>query len=317
MFLITRDDFGGAELRKERADESFDSLGEILEDVGVEESKKKAVSPTTLMEYLGIEFDTIKMEMRVSQVKLQELKQDLSSWKKKKVASKQELQSLLGKLMWVSKCVKFSRVFVSRIIALVRTLKAQRDKAKMVYDIKKDILWWDTFIEQFNGIEYMTDENIDISIYGDAQPTGGGAWNPDTRECFTVPFPAHMASSDVPIHVKEFWIVIVSIRLWGDKWMGRTIQIFCDNDAVVDVINYQKPKDIVMQELLREFLFLVCNYKFAPILSKIKSKENDVADYLSRNQDQEDNRRYFEKKNLDLPEFKTIPDNWFEYSADW
>ena len=38
-----------------------------------------------------------------------------------------------------------------------------------------------------------------------------------------------------------------------------------------------------MQAYLREFLFLVCKFNFHPILSKIDTKANNVADHLSRN----------------------------------
>ena len=57
------DDFGGAEASEERATEAFNYLHNILNEVGIEESMKKAIKPTTCMEYLGVEFDTNKMEM--------------------------------------------------------------------------------------------------------------------------------------------------------------------------------------------------------------------------------------------------------------
>ena len=47
----------------------------------------------------------------------------------------------------------------------------------------------------------------------------------------------------IPIHLKEFWIMIVSAKVWGEKWSGKTIMIFCDNDAVCDAVTYRKPRD--------------------------------------------------------------------------
>ena len=38
-----------------------------------------------------------------------------------------------------------------------------------------------------------------------------------------------------------------------------------------------------MQSYLREFLFLVCRLNFSPVVSKISTKDNDIADFLSRN----------------------------------
>ena len=62
--VVYMDDFAGAE-HGNKAWEAFHDLGLLLEDLGVAESKKKALSPSTEMIFLGVEFDTIKMCMRV------------------------------------------------------------------------------------------------------------------------------------------------------------------------------------------------------------------------------------------------------------
>ena len=90
----------------------------------------------------------------------------------------------------------------------------------------------------------------------------------------------------------------MAVKTWGNKWAGKTIQIFCDNDAVCDVIFYLKPKNELMQIYLREFLFWVCNYNFHPIVTKIASKENDVADFLSRNYSKLDADKFFIREHL-------------------
>ena len=69
--------------------------------------------------------------MRVDAVKCSELKSVLKKWLNKTVASKTDLQSILGKLLWVSKAVKFSRCFVMRIIAEVKKIKISESKSKI------------------------------------------------------------------------------------------------------------------------------------------------------------------------------------------
>ena len=86
-------------------------------------------------------------------------------------------------------------------------------------------------------------------------------------------FPDYMCSPDTPIHIKEFVIVILCVRLWGAQWSGQRIVIYCDNDSVCDTCTYQKPKDLKMQQLLREFLYWVCKFNFFPIVHKIGTKE--------------------------------------------
>ena len=109
----------------------------------------------------------------------------------------------------------------------------------------------------------------------------------------------------------------MAVKTWGKNWSGKTIQIFCDNDAVCDVILYLKPKDANMQVHLREFLFWVCKYNFHPIISKIGSKENDIADFLSRNFSESDANMFFTKNFIPPQKKLYLSDSDFLLKADW
>ena len=102
------DDIAGCEPTFERATLAFSVMGSLLQELGLSESIEKAVAPCTILNYLGLEFDTSTLEMRISPAKCDELKSELMKWLNKTVASKSQLQSILGKLLWVSKAVKFS-----------------------------------------------------------------------------------------------------------------------------------------------------------------------------------------------------------------
>ena len=209
--------------------------------------------------------------------------------------------------MWVSKAVRNSRVFVGRIISVLRSLKSQSSKTILSPEIRKDFLWWNEFLETFSGVELIPPITVSQSVYGDAYPQGGGSWNPVLMEYFSMRFPQYMCSADTPIHTKEFIIVLLSIRLWGPKWAGHRVMIFCDNDSVCDACTNQKPKDPSMQKLVREFLYWVCKFNFCPVLNKISSAENNIADYISRNHDENDIalnfelNGYYNQKRLSIP----------------
>ena len=98
--------------------------------------------------------------MHVDKDKIVELKHELSRWSRKTVAKKCELQSILGKLLWVSKTVRFSRVFVCRIIAELRKLSKQSERTTLSREIRKDFLWWDKFLEIFSGVELIISPNV-------------------------------------------------------------------------------------------------------------------------------------------------------------
>ena len=68
------DDYAGCQDSFELAMLSFTSLSSLLLELGLEESSDKAVSPPTTMLYLGVEYDTVKMEMRIGQEKCKEMR---------------------------------------------------------------------------------------------------------------------------------------------------------------------------------------------------------------------------------------------------
>ena len=311
------DDFGGCESDRERAFASFEIFGNLLKFLGISESEDKSEKPCQIMTYLGLEFDSLKMELRVNSEKCNELNNELQHWVRRTVASKSELQSLLGKLIWVSKAVQYSRVFVSRIINEIKGLKSQKQKVTLSHEIKKDLLWWKKFMVCFNGIQMMIPNCISFQIAGDACPAGMGCYNPSQNSYFSTKFPFNFLDPAIPIHIKEFLCVIVSVKLWGQYWSGKQIQIFCDNNSVCEVICNLKPKDLKMQSYLREFLYSVCKYNFQPIVSKINTRENDIADFLSRNYNDEDAALFFQRENLCLPEKVEISNFHYDFVADW
>ena len=130
-------------------------------------------------------------------------------------------------------------------------------------------------------------------------------------------FPDYMCSADTPIHIKEFIVVILCVRLWGPSWAGLRVAIFCDNDSVCDTCVYQKPKDPALQQLLREFLYWVCKFNFFPVLEKISTKDNNVADFISRNYSPADIEKYFLSCGYPKQSQVSIPLDWFNFQADW
>ena len=311
------DDFAGAEDNIDKATLSFNLLGNLLAEIGLIEAEDKACPPSKRMTYLGVLFDTDNMAIYVDEDKVTELKSELAKWGCKSVTRKRDLQSILGKLLWVSKAVRNSRIFVGRIIAVIRSLKFQSSKTTLSNEIKKDFLWWEKFLEKFSGVELIPPITVSQSVLGDAYPKGGGSWNPVKRQYFSMKFPEYMCSDETPIHIKEFIVVLLSIRMWGKDWTGQRILILCDNDSVCDTCTYQKPRDPSLQMLLREFLYWVCSFNFQPVLQKISSSDNHFADFLSRNHDVKDIDDYFTKYGYPSQEKVLVPLNWFNFVADW
>ena len=72
-----------------------------------------------------------------------------------------------------------------------------------------------------------------------------------------------------------------------------------------------------MLELLQEYLYIVCTKGFTPIFKKVGTKDNAVADFLSRNHDEQAIETYL--KSHDLPTLTCVqaPDHLFTLGSNW
>ena len=150
---------------------------------------------------------------------------------------------------------------------------------------------------------------------GDAQPHGGGAYFGD--QYWSRRFPDWLLDPNIPIHLKEFWVVLVSAWLWGEDWRGHMVYVFCDNVAVVEVLDKERPKDPRMLELLQEYLFVVCTRGFTPVFRKVGTKENEVADFISRNHDNLEIASYFSSNSLPMRTCVAAPNHLFTLRSNW
>ena len=323
------DDIGGCEKTMVKATQSYNALADLLKDLGLTESTSKAHKPSTSMPYLGVNFDTIRMKMSIPAEKLTEVRDEIAFWSRKLKATKKGLQQLLGKLFWVSRCVKFSRGFMARLLNQLTSMHPLPDNKKVPLseDCRHDIGWWARYLRRFNGVECMyPDDPLDLSLNqlletsalvncGDAQPMGGGAYF--GSEYWSRPFPRWLQDTNNDIHLKEFWVALVSAWLWGEKWRGRVVYVFCDNVAVVETLEKEKPSNPKLQELLREYLYLVCTRGFTPKFKKIGTKENEVADFISRRHDPIATELFFSTKGHPPRSLVEVPDYMFKLNSNW
>ena len=56
---------------------------------------------------------------------------------------------------------------------------------------------------------------------------------------------------DLKIVHLEMTNVVVALRLWGEFWRHSSIHIYCDNEAVVQVVTSHKTKDLFLAACIR------------------------------------------------------------------
>ena len=225
------DDLGAAE-EDDKAEEAFDCLGWVLASLGIKESISKAKPPAFVAVFLGILFNTITMMLRITPERLQEIKNLLKEWFEKETASLKEIQSLLGKLNFAASTIRAGRIFVSR---LINSLKEFPDKGmhKVSKELKKDLQWWDRFMESFDGISIMPPQfwNFPDEIFSsDAYLISCGGWS--NGEAFIAKFPRWLTRrKDISISELELLTVVVALKLWRHNIRNRNVLAHCDNES--------------------------------------------------------------------------------------
>ena len=294
-------------------------MGQLLSDLGLKEAADKASSPATVITYLGVTFDSIAMRKTVPPEKVAELLDLLHTWVTKTTCTKRGLQSLCGKLIWVARCVKFSRVFVSRLLATLRAHSSSlpHHKIALSQEMQKDVNWWLEYIRTFNGVNFIINPATTAFTYkGDACLDGGGGFHGEEYWSRLLPH-SMLGEGSPPIHLKEYWVLLVSIKLWGHLWSGSSVELYVDNTAVCLTCTNQKPSDPLMSAFLREFLYLVVKFKFHPVVKHIGTKENFVADYLSRNFSVVDATKFFASHSMVNMKPRAVPDSMFTFTSNW
>ena len=100
--------------------QSYEFLLNLLQDLGLDISYKKLCPPDTKVICLGILFNTVDRTISIPTDKLSEIVKVCDDWSDKKTVTKNQLQSLLGLLLYISKCVKPARFFLNRMLQLLR-----------------------------------------------------------------------------------------------------------------------------------------------------------------------------------------------------
>ena len=92
-------------------DQSYQFLLILLQDLGLDVSHKKLCPPDTEVICLGILFNTVDRTISIPPDKLSEIVKVCHEWSDKRIVNKNQIQSLLGLLLYISKCVKPARYF--------------------------------------------------------------------------------------------------------------------------------------------------------------------------------------------------------------
>ena len=278
--------------------EHRDNALALCKELGMPMSPKKTEGPTTKLIFLGIELDTIAMEARLDETRLEDLQGLLTIWGKKTHATLQELQSLTGILSFAAQVVRTGRTYLRGIIdhAIIvsKAKRVNRHRAPSLLippSVRADIDWWTDFIVDFNGRSLLLDprwtQPDTLDMYTDACVKGYGArygrrwfqgeWSPDHLAA------AHRLKRESMPYLEMLALTLAALT-WGHHWSGKKIVFRCDCMPVVQALDSFKRTTAqpAMMHLIRVLSASAARHRYDFRVTHIAGVNNVVADALSR-----------------------------------
>ena len=258
-------------------DQAYECLIQLLEELGLDISWKKLHPPSTQAVCLGIMFDTVHRTISIPPDKLQDIITLCNNWRNKTTCTKANLQSLLGSLLYVSKCVKPARFFLNRMLQVLRD-HVSNTIIHLTPDFFKDLQWFCTLLKHYNGVTIYDVRPISADIYLDASLTGlGGAFGDFV---YTLQIPKQFRNYNIV--QLEMLNIVVALKIWGQAWQNKRIRIYCDNHAVVDALNSGRVRDLTLATCVRNIWLLAALYNVTIVTSHVYGIHNTVADLFFR-----------------------------------
>ena len=204
------DDFCGVSPTKVEAQTAFNRFHTLTEELGLKLAPDKTCSPDTTMEWLGFQFDSNDMSITIPQVKLDDLLLEAETMLHRQNATKQQIQSVAGRLNHISLCVRPARRFMGRILATLRQAH-QEVSVPITDEFKKDVRRFCEYARQTNRRILIEPKLPVLTLECDACLQGAGGFSHSNY--YQLSFPDTMTETH---HISQ-------LEAWIWSWQPRPL----------------------------------------------------------------------------------------------
>ena len=272
------DDYVGVSTT-DKANSEFLSLVNLLKQVGLPINETKVEPPSTRITCLGVLIDTQAGIIAIPDEKMVQIRKLCKEWSTKEYTNKKQIQSLIGKLIYLHRCVKPTRLFINRMLATLRNAPV-KGQFKIPAAFYKDVQWFNKFLDHFNGsVKIHENHKVDHQFFVDASLQQVGAiWN---KEVYSCSIPSRLKNL-VSIVQLEAANLTMACKLWGSKWKNTRVIVWCDNLAVVQACQSHRIRDNWLMACCRTLWFTAAINNIEISVRHIYGSANVKADMLSR-----------------------------------
>ena len=317
------DDFLAIVTGRRRAKTAGDIMRLLFQLLGLPLEASKTEEAVQQVVFLGVLFDSVAETMAMPPERQTLLQEILEEWSTRTQASRTELESLAGTLIYAAKTVPQGRLFTRRVFAQIKVIDRRhwRRPVALGAEFHKDVSWWINFLSIWNGTRKMKSTEDDAATpfalcVGDASNVAGGGFKDDRY--FQIVWQGKLATLQAKhVNTKELFVVVVGALTWAPELRGKRVLFRCDNMVSVHAVRQAKSQSPDVLHLLRVLNFTAALYDFEYEIEHISGVKNTMADDISR-KTLEQLAREMPKMRLvkpTLPPHFTSP-NWEKKAVD-
>ena len=286
------DDFFFAALIKMLCDLQIEKFIEFCKEISFPVTMEKTFWGTKLLVFLGLLLDTERQLICVPKEKVIKARDMISYFidRKNKKATVLQFQQLCGYLNFLGRAIVPARAFTMRLYSPLSGFGKRKLRPHHHIRIKEenrlDLLVWSKFLDFPSVfcrpfIDVMELDAQTIAMTSDASgKIGFGA------TCFDSwmfgEWPKEFLKQDPSIEFLELYALLAGVLTWLKRFKNKRIRLWCDNIAVVHMVNNNSSTCKDCMVLIRLLVFESLKQNSRVYANYIKSKDNGLSDSLSR-----------------------------------
>ena len=256
----------------------FDTVRDLLKVLGLPEAPGKTQPPSHTVTFLGIVINVRDMTLSIPDKKVQQTLQEVRKTLRRRTITRRHLQSIIGRIVHVAKCVPPARLFAARLLETLRGPYATNYTVDCA--VRADLRWFVQYLRDWNGTSYIPVDQVSTTLFTDACMKGIGAT--DGCKAYAAALAPHTSNA---YHITE--IEALNVLLACDAFLtvnnaGSTVRVRCDNNPAVQVFATGRGHNHLLLDIARRLWLLQAKLHIKIIFHRIPGVENVEADILSR-----------------------------------
>ena len=250
------DDFLFVSFMRELCDKMMSTFLDLCKRINCPVSEEKTEWSSTIIVFLGTLLDGNRHMLCIPEEKRNKALNQVNRILHKRKATVKEIQCLTGLLNFLNRALIPGRVFTRRMYAKIHMTDKKGKKLKPYHHInldsefRKDLEIWRLFLEQAGSSAlchpfldrnmFLTSEQL--NFYTDASGKIGYGCFYDGRWMYGAWDRKFLQEAKPSIEFLELFALCAGILTWAESLKNRRIIIFCDNQAVVEMVNQTTSK---------------------------------------------------------------------------